>query len=85
MEEKQETGRYFHVENITKNIVTTVIGIILMTVSSLTLLASWFVDLPLRPETWQLAAVFAGGFVLLFMRDKLATYIDLFTRKKIDQ
>lgn len=84
MEEQKEDGRYFHVENIAKNIVTTVIGALLMLVSSGTVMVSWFIVLPMKPEYWQLAVIFGLGFALLFMRDKLTTYIDVFTRKKID-
>lgn len=77
--------KYFHIENIGKNIVTTVIGIVLMGASAGTFIMSWFVELPLiKDKTWQIAAVFFLGFILLFMRDKLSTYIDMFSRKKID-
>jgi len=85
MEEQKEDGKYFHVENIAKNIWTTVIGCILMGVSAFAFMAPWFVVLPVQPpEDWKLICVFVAGFALLFMRDKITTYIDVFTRKKID-
>ena len=82
MEEKPD--RYFHIENITKNAVTTFIGTVLMSASSLTFIATWFVSLPLiEDKMYQLGLVFILGFALLFMRDKITTYIDIFTKKKI--
>jgi len=82
MEEKPD--RYFHIENLTKNIVTTVIGVVLMCASSGTYIATWFVALPLiEDKMYQLGLVFILGFALLFMRDKITTYIDIFTKKKI--
>jgi len=82
MEEKPD--RYFHIENITKNAVTTFIGTVLMLASALTFIATWFVALPLiEDKMYQLGIVFILGFALLFMRDKITTYIDIFTKKKI--
>lgn len=84
-EEKTVEGKYFHVENIGKNLVTTVIGIVLMSVSAFAFMIQWFVVLPVKPEWWQLAIAFALGLMLLFARDKVVTYVDIFTRKKIDK
>ncbi len=83
MEEQKEDGKYFHVENVAKNAVTTIIGIVLMAISAGTVLLSQFVDLP-NMKLWVMGVVFIAGFALLFMRDKLGTYIDIFTRKKIE-
>jgi len=77
--------RYFHIENIGKNLVTTIIGVVLMTVSAGTFILSWFIDLPLmKDKTWHVVGVFALGFALLFMRDKISSYADIFIKKKID-
>lgn len=85
MEEQKEDQKYFHVENLAKNIWTTVIGCIIMAVSAFAFMAPWFVVLPVNPpESWKLICTFIFGFALLFMRDKITTYIDVFTRKKID-
>lgn len=85
MEAEKEDQKYFHVENLAKNIWTTIIGCILMGVSAFTYMIQWFMVLPVNPpEWWQLCIIFVAGFALLFMRDKVITYIDIFTKKKID-
>ena len=85
MEEQKEDQKYFHVENLAKNIWTTIIGGVIMAVSAFAFMAPWFVVLPVEPpEAWKLICTFFVGFMLLFMRDKLTTYIDVFTKKKID-
>jgi hypothetical protein len=77
--------KYFHIENITKNLLTTIIGCALMCVSAIAFMIPWFVVLKVQPPApWILGVVFAIGFMLLFARDKVITYIDVFTRKKID-
>ncbi len=86
MEEPKTEEKYFHIENVGKNIVTTVVGIFFMIISGGTYMASWFIELPLI-HGWDrilgICIVFTVGFALLFMRDKLPTYIDIFTKKKI--
>lgn len=83
--DQQTDGKYFHGENIAKNMWTTVIGCIIMGVSAFAFMAPWFIVLPVTPpEAWKLIATFFVGFALLFMRDKITTYIDIFTKKKID-
>lgn len=84
MEDQNEESKYFHAENIGKNLITTIIGSVLMSASGGAYVASWFVDLPKLPSFTILGIVFGVGFALLFMRDKISTYIDIFTRKKID-
>ncbi len=85
IETKTTETKYFHAENVVKNIWTTIIGCILMGVSGFTFMVQWFVVLPVKPEVWQLISVFFLGFVMLFMRDNLKSYIDRFTNKKIDK
>ncbi len=83
--QNQPDGRYFHSENVVKNIWTTIIGCIIMGVSAFAFMAPWFIVLPVTPpDAWKLIATFFVGFALLFMRDKITTYIDIFTKKKID-
>lgn len=87
MEEQQKNEtetKYFHVENVGKNIITTVIGCILMGMSTTALVLQWFFARTIPASNTALAVVFAIGFMLLFMRDKVQTYLDIFTRKKID-
>ncbi len=74
--------KYFHIENVGKNIWTTVIGCLLMGASSGLVIYSQIVELP-NMKLWVMGLVFVAGFALLFMRDKLPTYIDIFTKKKI--
>lgn len=75
----------FHgTENVSKNIVTTVIGCLLMIISSVAICMNWFFDHKEIPIL-QVSVVGTVGFALLFMRDKITTYIDIFTRKKIDK
>lgn len=85
MEEKKEveTSRYFHIENVGKNIITTIIGSVLMSMSVLVVILEWFFGFKTPAEPWQVALIFVVGFALLFMRDRLATYIDIFAKKKI--
>jgi hypothetical protein len=84
--EDQNEGKIFHIENIAKNLWTTIIGGLIMAASALAFIAPWFVVLPVQPpEPWKLFLSFVAGFALLFMRDKITTYIDIFTRKKIDK
>jgi hypothetical protein len=82
--EEQKEEKYFHTENISKNIYTTVIGCVLMTVSSIAICMNWFFEFKQIPVT-QVAIVFTAGFALLFMRDKISSYIDGFVKKKIDK
>ena len=78
--------RSFHVENVAKNIWTTLIGCIFMAVSGFAFMAPWFVVLPVQPPpSWQLICVFVVGFALLFMRDNLKSYIDSWAKKKIEK
>ncbi len=82
MEEPVKEEKYFHYENIGKNIVTTIIGIVMMGVSGGAVMVSQFIPLPLL-NLWVMAGVFTVGLLLLFAKDKLITYIDIFTKKKI--
>ncbi len=79
---EQDDNKYFHAENITKNLVTTIIGVLIMVSSAATYVVSWYVDLP-RVNPTHLAIAFVAGFALLFMRNNLISYIDIFTKKKI--
>lgn len=83
MEEEKEE-KYFHTENISKNIYTTIIGCSLMTISSVAICMNWFFEFKQIPVA-QVAIVFVAGFALLFMRDKISSYIDGFVKKKIDK
>ncbi len=83
-DKKNEDSKYFHAENVSKNIVTTIIGCVLMTISAAAICLNWFFEFKEIPIL-QVSGVFVAGFALLFMRDKVATYIDIFTRKKIDK
>lgn len=83
MEEEKE-NKYFHTENVGKNVVTTIIGCILMTISAIAICLNWFFDLKEVPVL-QVAIVGVVGFALLFMRDKVSSYIDVFVKKKIDK
>lgn len=84
MEEQKEETKSFHIENVGKNIYTTIIGAVLMSMSVAVVFLEWFFGKKSPAEAWQVAAVFVLGFALLFMRDKLTSYIDVFARKKID-
>ena len=81
--EEQKEDKYFHTENVSKNIVTTIIGCILMMISSAAICLNWFFEFKEIPVI-QVAVVGAVGFALLFMRDKVSTYLDVFVRRKID-
>lgn len=84
-EQPKEDGKYLHVENVAKNLWTTIIGCVIMGVSAFAFMAPWFVVLPVQPpDAWKLIATFFVGFALLFMKDKVIVYLDIFTRKKID-
>jgi len=82
MEEKVKEEKYFHYENIGKNIWTTLIGSLLMAISGGLVLASQIIELPLL-KIWWMVGVFTAGFALLFMRDKLPSFIESYTKKKI--
>lgn len=84
MEEQKTEDRYFHIENVGKNIITTVIGCVLMVIGMIALIMVWFFDLETIP-LWQVCVVEAVGFLLLFARDKVTSYLDIFIRKKIDK
>ena len=76
----------FAVENIAKNIYTTLAGCVLMSVSGFAFMAPWFIVLPVQPPAeWKLIATFFVGFILLFMKDNLKSYIDAYAKKKIDK
>lgn len=82
MEEVKQESRYFHTENITKNIITTIIGCVLLIISSAGICMNWFFDYKEIPVL-QISIVGAVGFGLLFMRDKISSYLDVFVTKKI--
>ena len=82
MDERRD--RYFHTENVGKNIVTTVIGCVLMTISAIAICMNWFFEFEEIPVS-QVAIVGLVGFALLFMRDKVSSYIDVFVKKKIEK
>lgn len=84
MEEDKKESRYFHTENISKNVVTTVIGCVLMTLSAVAITMNWFFDVKEIPIL-QVSVVGVVGFSLLFMRDKVSSYIDVFVKKKIEK
>jgi hypothetical protein len=81
--EEQREDKYFHTENVSKNIVTTVIGCLLMIISAVAICLNWFFDHKEIPII-QVSVVGGVGFILLFMRDKMSTYIDVFIKRKID-
>ena len=83
MEEIKE-DRYFHTENVSKNIVTTVIGCVLMLLSSAAICMNWFFEFKQIPII-QVSVVGAVGFMLLFMRDKISSYLDVIIKKKTDK
>lgn len=83
--EEQKEEKYFHYENIGKNIVTTVIGCFCMTLSIAAVIMNWFFPNVAPPIPYgPISVVFVIGFVLLFMRDKAKDYVDIFIKRKID-
>jgi hypothetical protein len=85
--EEQKEEKYIHFENVSKNIYTTIFGFALMSLSLTALIIKWFFNVP-KIDTvpyWQLAVVAAVGFILLFMRDNVKSYLDIFIKKKIDK
>jgi membrane protein YdbS with pleckstrin-like domain len=81
--EEQKEDKYFHTENVSKNVITTIIGSVLMIISAVAICMNWFFELKQIP-VMQVAIVGAVGFALLFMRDKVSSYLDVFVRRKID-
>lgn len=82
MEERED--KYFHVENIGKNIVTTIIGCVLMSLSVTAVVITWFFPKIAEVPYWPILGVGLAGFILLFMRDNAKGYVDIFIKKKID-
>lgn len=82
--EEQKEDKYFHYENIGKNIVTTTIGIVLMVCSGGLVLVSQIIVLPLL-NLWLMGGVFFVGLLLLFAKDKLISYVDIVVKKKTDK
>jgi hypothetical protein len=83
IKEKTEE-KYFHTENITKNVVTTVIGCVLLIISAVGICMNWFFDFKEIPIV-QISVVGAVGFAMLFMRDKISSYLDVFVTRKIEK
>lgn len=82
-EEKQSVEtRYFHVENIGKNLWTSLIGGFLMALGVYAVIRDWFFDDPTSAEPYQIVLVFVAGFALLFMKDKLPSFIEGYFKKK---
>lgn len=85
MEEQKTEEKYFHFENVGKNLVTTIIGSVLMCISSAAIIMNWFFPTVIPPIPYiPLVTVGVFGFILLFMRDKAKDYVDIFVKKKID-
>lgn len=83
MEETKET-KYFHVENVGKNMVTTLIGCIAMGMVLALVFMEWFLGFVSPAEPWHKVLVFVVGFALMFMKDNIKSYIDVFTKKKLE-
>lgn len=75
--------KYFHIENIGKNFGTTIAGLVLMGIAIAAIIMDWFLHRPTGAAPWQIGLVFVAGFALLFMRDNIKSYIDIYTKKKI--
>lgn len=77
--------KYLHIENIGKNLITTIFGIILMAIAVTAMTVNIFVpELIPKVEWYYLGGIFVLGFILMFMKDNMKTYIDIAVRKKID-
>lgn len=87
MEEQIRTDKLIHVENVGKGIYTTIIGSILLGVSTAAVVMNWFFPAALAEPIPYIPVSVVGvvGFSLLFMRDKVSSYIDIFVKKKIDK
>lgn len=84
--EEQREEKYFHFENIGKNIVTTIIGCGLMALSVTAVIITWFFPNAAPPIPYTpISVVFVIGFILLFMRDRAKDYVDIFIKRKIDK
>lgn len=79
-EEKKESKEmvYFHVENVFKNLFTTLFGCGVMCLS---IYAGWIE----KVEWWQASLGCGAGFAFLFMKDDIKVYISKFVGKKIDK
>ncbi len=83
MDSPKTEEKYFHFENVGKNIWTTLIGCAFMALSGGAVLVGQFIELPLM-KLWVMAVVFTVGFALLFMRDKLPSFIEGYVKKKTE-
>lgn len=83
--EEQREEKYLHIENVGKNLVTTIIGCVLMSLSVVAVVINWYFPNIGDPVPYSaISVVFVIGFILLFMRDKAKDYVDIFIKKKID-
>lgn len=82
--EEQREEKYFHIENVAKNLVTTIIGCILISISATAIILNWFFPDVTDPIPYlPVSVVGVIGFVLLFMRDRAKDFVEIFIKKKI--
>lgn len=79
--------KLIHIENVGKGIYTTVIGSILLGVATTAVIMNWFFPSLLHEPIPYIPVSIVGtvGFALLFMRDKVSSYIDIFAKKRLDK